>query len=59
MPNLLLFVPMLVGFASANPETTFVLPGGPTIEMMWIPPGTFSMGSSRIGARLVRQDLQP
>ena len=31
--------------AAANPETTFVLPGGAEIEMVWIEPGTFMMGS--------------
>ena len=32
--------------ASANPERTFLLPGGAEIEMVWIEPGTFMMGSS-------------
>ena len=33
--------------ASAHPETTFVLPNGSAIEMVWIPPGSFRIGSSR------------
>jgi len=37
-----LLVPVAV---SANPEKTFTLPGGATIEMVWIEPGGFLMGS--------------
>jgi formylglycine-generating enzyme required for sulfatase activity len=33
------------GLSYANPERTFDLPGGATIEMVWIEPGTFTMGS--------------
>ena len=34
----------------SNPQTgdthTFTLPGGATMEMVWIPPGTFMMGTT-------------
>ena len=39
---IMLLVPWTV---SANPERTFVLPGDAEIEMVWIEPGTFMMGS--------------
>ena len=39
---ILLLVP---GTVSANPEKAFVLPGDAEIEMVWIEPGTFMMGS--------------
>ena len=45
MHGLVLLVAVLVGIAEANPEKTLVLPGGAEIEMVWIPPGTFMMGS--------------
>jgi len=44
MHNLVLLASMAVSLASANPETTFALPGGAEIEMVWIEPGTFVMG---------------
>jgi formylglycine-generating enzyme required for sulfatase activity len=34
-----------VGLAFANPEMTVDLPGGATMEFVWIEPGTFLMGS--------------
>lgn len=34
-----------VGSGYANPEITVKLPGGAKIEMVWIEPGTFMMGS--------------
>ena len=45
MHSLLLFVSLVIGSVEANPEKTFVLPGGAEIEMVWIEPGTFVMGS--------------
>ena len=33
------------GSEYANPEITVDLPGGATMEMVWIEPGTFVMGS--------------
>ncbi|MFA6107609.1 MAG: formylglycine-generating enzyme family protein [Candidatus Latescibacterota bacterium] len=34
-----------VSVAYANPETTVDLPGGATMDFVWIEPGTFTMGS--------------
>ena len=48
MSNILLLVSLLVGLVEANPEETFILPGGAEIEMMWIEPGTFVMGSDEV-----------
>ena len=46
MHTLMVFVAVLIaGVAEANPEKTFILPGGAEIEMVWIEPGTFVMGS--------------
>ena len=41
---LLLF--LVVGIAEANPEKTFILPGGATMEMVWIEPWMFVMGTT-------------
>ena len=38
---------LVPGTVSANPERTFLLPGDVEIEMVWIEPGTFMMGSSQ------------
>ena len=43
--TLLLAITLLPWTVWANPEKTFTLPGGATIEMVWIEPGTFIMGS--------------
>ena len=45
MSCMLLLVSLMAGLAEANPEKTFILPGGAEIEMVWIEPGTFVMGS--------------
>jgi len=37
-----------------NPETTFVLPGGAEIEMVWIEPGTFTMGTTEAQEETLR-----
>jgi len=42
---MLLLISLMVGLVEANPEKTFILPGGAEIEMVWIEPGTFMMGS--------------
>ena len=36
MHGLVLLFAMLVGVSEANPERTFILPGGEPIEMVWI-----------------------
>ena len=36
---------MWVGAAYANQEVTVDLPGGATIDFVWIEPGAFTMGS--------------
>ena len=41
----LVMVGLIVSGARANPEKTATLPGGATMEMVWVPPGTFMMGS--------------
>ena len=41
---MLFLISLTAGLISANPETSFVLPGGVEIEMVWIEPGTFVMG---------------
>ena len=40
-----LIILLVPGTVSADPEKTFVLPGDAEIEMVWIEPGTFMMGS--------------
>ena len=40
-----LIVQLLTAQASANPEITVDLPGGATMDFVWIQPGTFVMGS--------------
>ena len=45
MHTLMVLVAVLAGIAEANPEKTFILPGGAEIEMVWIEPGTFMMGA--------------
>ena len=40
-----LIILLVPGTVSANPERTFVLPGDAEIEMVWIPSGTFMMGT--------------
>ena len=45
MHSLLLLVSLIAGLVEAKPEKTFILPGGAEIEMVWIEPGTFMMGS--------------
>ena len=40
-----LIILLVPGTVSANPEKTFTLSGGAEIEMVWIEPGTFMMGS--------------
>lgn len=39
-------VVMTFGYSYANPEMTVALPGGATMEFVWIEPGTFMMGSA-------------
>ena len=46
MSSTLLLICLMVGLVEANPETIFVLPGGATMEMVWIEPGTFTMGTT-------------
>ena len=43
---MLLLVSLMTGLVEANPEKTFILPGGAEIEMVWIEPGTFTMGTT-------------
>jgi formylglycine-generating enzyme required for sulfatase activity len=55
--RLLLIVALLVaswGLSYANPERTFDLPGGTTMEMVWIEPGTFTMGTTKEQELLLR-----
>ena len=54
MTTTLLLLSMVAGMACANPETTFVLPGSAEIEMVWIEPGTFTMGTTEEQERLLR-----
>ena len=56
MHNLILLASMAVSLVSANPETTFVLPGGADMEMVWIEPGTFTMGSLDTKPALFRSE---
>ena len=50
MCRLMLLVAVLVAsVVEANPEKTFVLPGGAEIEMVWIDPGVFTMGMDAPG----------
>jgi formylglycine-generating enzyme required for sulfatase activity len=41
-----MLVLVLCGTAYANPEITVDLPGGATMEFVWIEPGTFTMGTT-------------
>ena len=59
MHGLVLLVAALVGVVEANPEKTFILPGGAEIEMVWIEPGTFMMGTSPDEAGLDTDDEEP
>ena len=45
MSCMLLLVSLMAGLVEANPEKTFILPGGAEIEMVWVEPGTFVMGA--------------
>jgi len=45
----LLFAVLVASVVEANPEKTFILPGGAKIEMVWIEPGTFTMGMDASG----------
>ena len=45
MRRTLILILLLYGSAYANPEMTVDLPGGATMEFVWIEPGTFTMGS--------------
>ena len=47
MSCMLLLVSLMAGLIEANPEKTFILPGGAEIEMVWIEPGTFMMGGDQ------------
>ena len=40
--------------AGANQEITVELPGGATMEMVWIEPGTFVMGTTEEQEQLLR-----
>ena len=42
---LVLSVGLLSGVGHANEEITVELPSGTPMEMVWIEPGTFTMGS--------------
>jgi len=46
MSSILLLASLMLGLVEANPEKTFILPGGAEIEMVWIEPGTFWMGTT-------------
>jgi len=48
---IILLVPWTV---SANPEKTFILPGDAEIEMVWIEPGTFTMGTTEAQEETLR-----
>ena len=45
---------LLAGSSVAWPSDTFDLPGGATIEMVWIEPGTFMMGTTEEQEQLLR-----
>jgi len=45
MKKLTCILMLSVTIASANPERTVDLPGGPTMDFVWIEPGAFTMGS--------------
>ena len=49
MPCMLLLVSLMISLVEANPEETFILPGGAEIEMVWVEPGTFLMGAGSQG----------
>ena len=55
MYRLILLVAVFVaGVVEANPEKTFILPGGAEIEMVWIEPGTFMMGTTETQKETMR-----
>ena len=54
MSSILLLVSLIAGRVDANPETTFVLPSTVTMEMVWIKPGTFMMGTTEEQEHLLR-----
>jgi len=43
-----------VGAGFANEEITVELPGGATMEFVWIEPGTFTMGTTKEQEQLLR-----
>ena len=45
---------MWVRVGYANEEMTVELPGGATMEFVWIPPGIFTMGTTRAQEQLLR-----
>ena len=47
MSSLLILASLVASLVEANPEQTFILPGGAEIEMVWIEPGTFMMGADQ------------
>ena len=49
MSSILLLASLMLGLVEANPEKTFILPGGAEIEMVWIEPGTFMMRMAQAG----------
>ena len=54
---LLLMLALTAAPLSANPEVTVDLPNGATMVFVWIDPGTFTMGSSQLGAEGVPHDV--
>ena len=46
MGRCVLLIMVCVGTAFANEEITVELPGGATMEMVWVEPGTFVMGTT-------------